>query len=55
MIRVAVVDDQSIILNGLQKILADAPEIAIIGMYQQPATFLDSLVNEVADVAIVDI
>jgi DNA-binding NarL/FixJ family response regulator len=55
MIKVAVVDDQSIILNGLQKILADAPGIAIIGMYQQPGLFLDSLQTEVPDVAIVDI
>jgi DNA-binding NarL/FixJ family response regulator len=55
MIRVAVIDDQAIILNGIQKILADEAKIEIVGLYQSAISFLESLKISKPDVALIDI
>ena len=55
MIRVAIVDDQVIILNGLQKILADAPHVKIEGVYNNGDDLLVAMENNIPDVLLLDI
>lgn len=55
MIRVAIVDDQVIILNGLQKILADAPHIKIEGVYNNGDDLLEAMEKNIPDVLLLDI
>jgi DNA-binding NarL/FixJ family response regulator len=55
MIRVAIVDDQVIILNGLQKILADAQHIHIMGVYNHGDHLLEGLEKTQPDVLLLDI
>jgi DNA-binding NarL/FixJ family response regulator len=55
MIKVAIVDDQEIILNGLQKILADVNHVHLTGVYTSAETFLQSIEYSKPDVALIDI
>ena len=55
MINLAITDDQVIILNGLQKILADVPNIRITGIYNNGDELLEALVKEQPDVLLLDI
>lgn len=55
MIKVAITDDQQIILNGLQKILADAGDITIIGAYTSGKELLDAMATNLPDVLLLDI
>jgi DNA-binding NarL/FixJ family response regulator len=55
MINLAITDDQVIILNGLQKILADVPNIRIIGIYNNGDELLEALVKQQPDVLLLDI
>jgi len=55
MINLAITDDQAIILNGLQKILADVPNIRIIGIYNNGDELLEALVKQQPDVLLLDI
>lgn len=55
MIRVAIVDDQVIILNGLQKILADAPHVKIEGVYNNGDDLLKAMEKNIPDVLLLDI
>lgn len=55
MINVAIVDDQVIILNGLQKILADARHIHISGVYNHGDHLLEGLEKSQPDVLLLDI
>ena len=55
MIRVAIVDDQVIILNGLQKILADAPHVKIEGVYNNGDDLLVAMEKNIPDVLLLDI
>lgn len=55
MIRVAIVDDQVIILNGLQKILADAPHVKIEGVYNNGDDLLEAMEKNIPDVLLLDI
>ncbi|MFT3980406.1 MAG: response regulator transcription factor [Ferruginibacter sp.] len=55
MINVAIVDDQVIILNGLQKILAEAPHINVSALYNSGDELLDGLAKELPDVLLLDI
>src|SRR6218665_3144817 len=55
MIKVAIVDDQVIILNGLQKILAEAPHIHVSALYNSGEELLDGLAKELPDVLLLDI
>ncbi len=55
MIKVAIVDDQVIILNGLQKILADAHHICITGIFNDGDDLLEALEKEQPDVLLLDI
>ena len=55
MIRVAIVDDQVIILNGLQKILADAPHVKIVGVYNNGDDLLEAMEKNIPDVLLLDI
>ena len=55
MIRVAITDDQVIILNGLQKILADAEGISIVNMYTNGDDLLEGLKTSQPDVLLLDI
>ena len=55
MIRVAIVDDQVIILNGLQKILADAPHVKIEGVYNNGDDLFEAMEKNIPDVLLLDI
>jgi DNA-binding NarL/FixJ family response regulator len=55
MIHVAITDDQSIIINGLQKILSDKPDIKIIGTYTNGDELLAGLEVVQPDVLLLDI
>jgi DNA-binding NarL/FixJ family response regulator len=55
MINLAITDDQAIILNGLQKILADVPNIRITGIYNNGDELLEALVKQQPDVLLLDI
>ncbi len=55
MIKVAITDDQPIILNGLQKILADSSHIQIIGSYTNGDDLLQGIAGEQPDVLLLDI
>jgi DNA-binding NarL/FixJ family response regulator len=55
MINLAITDDQVIILNGLQKILADVPNIRINGIYNNGDELLEALVKQQPDVLLLDI
>jgi len=55
MIKLAITDDQVIILNGLQKILADVQNIRITGVYNNGDELLQGIANEQPDVLLLDI
>lgn len=55
MIRVAITDDQEIILNGIQKILGMFPDIELAGAYKNAADLLDGLNIVVPDVLLLDV
>lgn len=55
MINVAIVDDQVIILNGLQKILAEADHINVWGTYNNADHLLENLETSQPDVLLLDI
>ncbi|MFT3910764.1 MAG: response regulator transcription factor [Ferruginibacter sp.] len=55
MINVAITDDQSIIINGLQKILSGMPGITITGTYINGDELLNGLAAAQPDVLLLDI
>lgn len=55
MINVAIVDDQVIILNGLQKILAEADHINVSALYNNGDQLLEGLELSQPDVLLLDI
>lgn len=55
MIKVAITDDQPIIINGLQKILADNTDIQIIGTFINGDELMEELQNIQPDVLLLDI
>jgi DNA-binding NarL/FixJ family response regulator len=55
MINVAIIDDQVIILKGIQKILADAMQIKVSGVYSNGDDLLESLEKFEPDVLLLDI
>lgn len=55
MIHVAIIDDQVIILNGLQKILADASHIKVVGVYNNGDDLLSAMEKNIPDVLLLDI
>ncbi len=55
MINVAIIDDQIIILNGLQKILADAENICVTAVYSNGDLLLEDLETTQPDVLLLDI
>lgn len=55
MINVAIVDDQVIILNGLQKILAEAAHIHVSALYNSGSELLEGLESAQPDVLLLDI
>ncbi len=55
MINVVITDDQQIILNGLQKILAESQEISLIGVFTNGADLLAELGQLRPDVILLDI
>jgi DNA-binding NarL/FixJ family response regulator len=55
MISLAITDDQAIILNGLQKILADVPNVQITGIYNNGDELLEGLIKKQPDVLLLDI
>jgi DNA-binding NarL/FixJ family response regulator len=48
-------DDHNIVLNGLQKIVAEEPDIVIAGMYTNGDTLLNDLIFNKPDILILDI
>lgn len=55
MINITITDDQSIIINGLQKILADVPGIKIVGIFSNGDELLMGLETIQPDVMLLDI
>ncbi|MFT3681602.1 MAG: response regulator transcription factor [Ferruginibacter sp.] len=55
MIKLAITDDQVIILTGLQKILADVPNIKITGIYNNGDELLEGIAVQQPDVLLLDI
>lgn len=55
MIQVSITDDQVIILNGLQKILADLPDIKVQSTYTNGDDLLDGIALQQPDVLLLDI
>ncbi len=55
MIRVSITDDQEIILNGLQKMLALMPGIGLSGIYKNGEALLTGLQASQPDVLMLDI
>jgi DNA-binding NarL/FixJ family response regulator len=55
MIKLVITDDQKIILNGLQKIIAEASDIKLIGTCNNGDELLDALQQETPDVLLLDI
>lgn len=55
MIQLAITDDQVIILNGLQKILADVKNIRITGVYNNGDELLEGIAKVQPDVLLLDI
>ncbi len=55
MIKLAITDDQVIILNGLQKILADVPDITVTGIYKNGDELLSGMETELPDVLLLDL
>lgn len=55
MIRLAITDDQVIILNGLQKILADVQNIKITGIYNNGDELLEGIASKQPDILLLDI
>lgn len=55
MIDVIITDDQQIILNGLQKILAEASDIRLLGAYANGEDLLEALKHQAPQVLLLDI
>lgn len=55
MIKVAIIDDQLIIINGLQKILANNTSLKVSGTFISGDALLESLEKEQPDVILMDI
>jgi len=55
MIKVAITDDQVIILNGMQKILATDNSLALAGVYKNGEELLEGLEKDQPDVLLLDI
>ena len=55
MIDVAITDDQQIILNGLQKIIAEASDLRLTGVYSNGEDLLESLPHKTPHVLLLDI
>jgi DNA-binding NarL/FixJ family response regulator len=55
MIRVVITDDQQIILNGLQKIIAEAGDIQLTGIFTNGDDLLEGLPEAKPDVLLLDI
>ncbi len=55
MIKVAIIDDQLIIINGLQKILANNAGITVSGTFVSGDALLENLETEQPDVLLMDI
>ena len=55
MIKVAITDDQAIVVNGLQKILGGYPHITLIGTYSNGENLEIGLAEQLPDVLLLDI
>lgn len=55
MIKISMADDHNIVLNGLQKIVAEEPDITISGMYTDGDVLLNDLVFNKPDILVLDI
>ncbi|WP_118976791.1 response regulator [Taibaiella koreensis] len=55
MIRVSILDDQYIVLNGIQQMLADNTIVQLTGMYRSKAELEEGLKVEEPDVLLLDI
>lgn len=55
MIRISMADDHVIVLNGLQKIVAEVSDISVVGVYTDGDALLEDLPLNQPDVLILDI
>lgn len=56
MIKIALVDDHGIVLDGLQSMLAEEPDLEILGAYQSAQALTDALqIGQVPEVLFLDI
>jgi DNA-binding NarL/FixJ family response regulator len=55
MIRIAIADDHSLVINGLQKIFATATDMEIIGTWLNGEQLLEGLQQQLPDILLLDI
>lgn len=55
MIKVAIADDHFIVINGIQKILSETPDITLTGFYKNGEQLLAALPQDQPDVLLLDI
>jgi DNA-binding NarL/FixJ family response regulator len=55
MIRIAIIDDHPLIVNGLQLMLQSAPDLTITGSFMRAADLLEALPKLQPDVLLIDI
>jgi DNA-binding NarL/FixJ family response regulator len=55
MIRVLLVDDHPIVRNGIQALLADEPDIEVVGQTDNGQSLLELLANTPTDVVLMDV
>ena len=53
-IRVAITDDHNLVVNGVQNILKEDPEIEVYGIYNSGAELLEGLKEKQPDVLLLD-
>ena len=55
MIRIAVVDDQNLVLRGVSELLQHEPDFEVVGQYLSGHTFLRQVENVKPDVVVLDV
>lgn len=55
MISVSILDDQDIVLKGVEQMLKDCPDIALEGIYQNKRELLEGFTRNLPDVLLLDI
>lgn len=54
-IKIALVDDHHMVIEGLQKVLSTIPNLHITGVYNRASAFLQSITKDPPDVVLLDV